>query len=186
MPDRRDRFLFLIGLAAYTVGQAVLAWLGPRSQDQTPIDYAHWLLLVGVFLLIPYAARLPRKGIALIASPVLLVGIVGVVGMCVVDLVFWALPAGELERQVFKELRQEPTIWGAFMQVLSNDVFMTGLLLVGLLEYKVSKVATALVIMSSVAILFTPQAFNAPLYAVMIIGFALAFFRYGGARPHGA
>jgi hypothetical protein len=58
MPARLEKVLFLVGLTAYTVGQVVINSLRNALHTQSPIDDAHWLLLIGVVLLVPFAVNL--------------------------------------------------------------------------------------------------------------------------------
>ena len=181
MPTRLDRGLFLAGLAIYAAGQLVITLLGWEMQNQRPVDFAHWLLIIGVALLIPYAARLPRRGLQIIASPVLIAGIIAVIGMCMIDFVFWALPSGEVENEVASILMAEPSLWTVFMKIGPNEVFMTGLLLPALAFFRTARIGTALVVVSALGILFTPQMFNAGLYSVLTIGYWLCFDRLRAA-----
>lgn len=174
MPDRIDKAMFLLGLVLFTAGQVVLNILGAASQDQHPIDYAHWLLLLGTVLLIPYTARLPREGFNLIISPVLLLSIVAMIGMNILDFTFWALPP-ELDGDVYRALSAEPTLWLPFMIAGPNEIFVTALVLPSLTLFKTSRVGTILVVAGAITMAIGTHWFNVAGYLLMIAGFFFNF-----------
>ncbi len=174
-PTNADKLFFLFGLSIYAVGQLVISILQGALQSQKPIDYAHWLLLIGVFLLIPFSAKLPRHGLHRITSPVLLAGIVCVIGMCMLDFVFWAIPSPELKSEVAGHLIAADSIWQPFMKIGPNRIFMLGLALPSLAYYRASMLGTAFVIIGVGVVVLTPQWVNALGYSVIIIGYFLNF-----------
>lgn len=174
MPDRIDKTLFLAGLGVFTLGQLLLNLLGPASQDQVPIDWAHWALILGAALLIPFAARLPRRGLGLLAGPVLIAGVLAVVGMCVIDFIFWSLPA-DLDRTLYENLSAEPAIWQVFMRWGPNEVFVAGLLLPSLLYFPVSRAGTGLVLAGALTMAVGTHWWNVAGYVLVIAGYALCF-----------
>lgn len=174
-PRAWDRGLFLFGLGLYTLGQ-ILINLGRDFVDaQSPIDFAHWLLIAGVLFLIPFVGRLPRRNIHLVTLPLLLVGIAAVIGMSVLDFVFWRLPDGELESQLAGTLIGTPVIWQPFMVIGPNHVFNAGLMLPSLSYFQASKAGTLLVIAGTLTIVLGVQWFNVIGYAVLTAGYALNF-----------
>lgn len=180
MPDRLDKALFLIGLTLFTIGQVALNILGPASQDQSPIDYAHWLLLTGSVSLIPLAARLPRRGFHLISGPVLLIGIVCIIGMNAIDFVYWTLPH-ELDMELYRHLVAQPSVWQPFMRFGPNELFITGLLLPSLgfvrISQRVTLIASGLVISGLATMIVGTQWFNVIGYGLVIAGYGLHFYR---------
>ena len=174
MPDRIDKSLFLLGLGVFTAGQVMLRFFDSAARSAMPIDVTHWLLLIGVLLLIPYAARLPREGFNRIVGPVLLLGIVATIGMNILDFVFWALPAG-LDGDVFQVLRTEPSIWQPFMRLGPNEFFVTALVLPSLMLFKVSRIGTALVVAGAVTMAVGTEWFNVAGYVLMIGGYFFNF-----------
>lgn len=179
MPDQLDKALFLLGLTLFTLGQVVLNILGPASQDQSPIDYAHWLLLIGSVLLIPLAARLPRRGFHLLSGPVLLIGIVCIIGMNAIDFVYWILPH-ELDMELYRHLVVQPSVWQPFMRFGPNELFITGLLLpsLGFIRFSDRKtwIASGLVVAGLASMIFGTQWFNVIGYSLVIVGYGLHFF----------
>tara|TARA_R110002095_G_scaffold46246_2_gene41467 strand:+ start:863 stop:1453 length:591 start_codon:yes stop_codon:yes gene_type:complete len=182
-PKYWDKALFVGGLAIYALGQ-ILINLGPDfTTQQAPIDYAHWLLIVGVLFLIPFIGRLPRQNIHLVTIPLLLAGIGFVIGMCVIDFVFWSLSDPELERALARHLIATPVIWQPFMVFGSNTVFNLGLLLPSLSYFRASRLGTILVILGTLVIFVGTQWFNVIGYLIVLAGYALNFNLLKPAGP---
>ena len=80
--------LFLIGLLLETVGQVML-YQG-SALFYKPIDFAHWCLLLGVVFLIPQVISFPDKVFSYLGIPVVIVGVVSIIGMCVIDFTLWS------------------------------------------------------------------------------------------------
>lgn len=167
--------LFLAGLAAYTLGQILLN-LGPDFVNrQQPVDYAHWLLIIGVLMLLPFAMNLPRSPVNLAAAPILVAGVGAVIGMCVLDFIFWSLPSGELESALAAHLIGTSVIWEPFMRFGPNTVFMLGLLLPSFWYFRTSRLGVALVFVGWAVIYFAPLWSNPPGYIILAIGYWLNF-----------
>lgn len=176
-PRYWDRVLFVAGLAIYTLGQTLINLGREFVERQSPVDYAHWLLLIGVLFLIPFIGRLPRRNLHLVTLPLLLAGIAAVIGMCVIDFIFWSLPAGDLENQLASALIATPSIWPVFIEIGPNHVFSLGLMLPGLSWYRASRAGTLLVIAGTLIVVLGVQWFNVIGYAVLTLGYILAFDR---------
>lgn len=181
-PGPSDRALFLVGLALYIFGQVLINLGQDFVEAQRPIDFAHWLLIAGVLFLVPFAARLPHRNIHLLTLPLLLAGIMFVIGMCVLDLVFWSLPDGDLERDIANHLVGTGAIWDPFMIYGSNHIFNAGLLLPSLSYFRKSPVGTGLVVLGTLVIVLGVQWFNVVGYVLVAAGYALNFrpLRRGG------
>lgn len=175
MVDRIDRILFITGLATYLVGQIAINAVGALHKVDIPFDYIHALMLAGVILLIPFAARLPRTFVGAIASPVLIIGIVSVVAMCVLDFVFWALPEGEMRNDVAQHLISTAVIWTPFMEWGPNEIFTIGLFLPALMYWRSAKVGLACVGLGAISIMAGPSWFNVAGYCLMLIGYSACF-----------
>ncbi|WP_417493738.1 hypothetical protein [Maricaulis sp.] len=174
-PKRIDRILFIAGLAIYVTGQ-ILINLGPGfTEQQAPIDYAHWLLIIGVLFLIPFAGRLPRRNIHLIGIPLLLAGVCFVIGMCVIDFIFWSIPDAELKRALASHLIATAVIWEPFMVFGPNTIFNLGLLLPSLSYFRASRTGTILVILGTLVIVVGTQWFNVIGYLIVLAGYVLNF-----------
>lgn len=168
-PNRTDKILLLLGLLSYWGGQTWIVITGSMTKDEIAIDVIHWLMLVGAALMIPYAARLPRQGIALVAAPLWLVGIVLIIGMCIIDFVFWSLPDPEFSRLVADQLIASDPLWVPFINYPGHP-FTIGLTLAELSFWNTSKIGTGLVLIGGIGS-------NPYGYAAVILGYLVCFWK---------
>ena len=139
-------FYFLLGLLLYTVGQFLIFIFYNDIEalhSQEPIDFSHWLMIIGVLLLIPQIGNFPKSRWNYISFPSLIFGIGLIIGMCVIDFVFWSLKEPVLKSQVTKHLINTPEIWTPFMSV-SGKIFTFGLLTSSFNYFKKSRLGVLL------------------------------------------
>lgn len=174
-PQYVDKLLFIIGLSIYVIGQMLLN----RGQDfvsaQQPVDFAHWMLLIGAVFLLPFAGRLPRRNIHLIVMPLLIAGITFIIGMCVLDFIFWSLPPGQLEDDIVRHLINTPVIWEPFISFGPNWIFGFGLGLPALSYLKTSRIGVALVAIASILMANFGREVIVYGYLMIIAGYVLCF-----------
>ena len=176
-PRRFDQIFFLIGLLLFALGQGLLAQGRDFISAQTPIDWAHWSLLIGALCMLPFVGRLPRRNLHLLSIPLLILGIAAIVGMNVIDFIAWSLPPGEFEDDVFSHLIATDVIWLPFIRYGPNEIFIAGLLLPTLSYFRVSRLGTALVYLGFVVMYVGPALFNMFGYLIMTAGYFLNFNR---------
>lgn len=174
-PRRFDQIALLLGLLIFAGGQVLLRQGPAFVSAQAPIDFAHWMLLVGALFFLPFAGRLPRRNIHLITLPLLIAGVAAVVGMCVLDFIFWSLPPGELRDQTVAHLTSTDVIWTPFITFGPNYIFVTGLALPSASYWSVSKAGVLLVIVPALSMAFFGQWVLVPAYLTMALGYALCF-----------
>ena len=128
---------FLLGLFLYTVGQFLIFifFNAGEWRNQEPIDFAHWFLLIGVLLLIPQMGNFPKSKLNLVGTPILVIGIGLMIGMCVLDFVFWSIKSSEFSSEVTTHLINTPAIWKPFMN-FNGWFFNLGLLISSLSYFK--------------------------------------------------
>ena len=175
MPNRTDKILLLLGIISYWCGQTWIVNTGSMTKEQIAIDAIHWLMLVGAALMIPYAARLPRNGIALLAAPLWLIGIVLIIGMCVIDFVFWSLPDPEFSRAVADKLIATDPLWLPFIKY-AGAPFTIGLSLAGPAYWSTTKVGVGLVVIGGGVVMAWGVGSNPYGYAVIWAGYAWIFW----------
>ena len=170
-------FYFLLGLVLYTVGQFLIFIFYNDIEtlhSQEPIDFAHWFMLIGVLLLIPQIGNFPKSRLNYISSSTLILGIGLIIGMCVLDFVFWSLKEPELKRQVSEHLINTPEIWKPFMK-FNGLLFNLGLLTSSFSYYKNSKTGTLLVLIGTLVIYTGGGWINVLGYILLTIGFYFNF-----------
>jgi hypothetical protein len=170
------KVLFLVGLAFFLVGQLLIAKGNAFIYQQKPIDFAHWFLLVGAVFLIPQTVTFARSFYSLIGIPLTLIGIVSIIGMCVLDFIWWSFPTEEMRLEFSNHISQIPSIWNPFIKIgPSSKVFNLGLLLLSL-NYWVKDKAGIIILIAANLILWhvIPLPFRIISgYALTLIAFSL-------------
>ncbi|MCL5245186.1 hypothetical protein M4I21_05155 [Cellulophaga sp. 20_2_10] len=180
MPAVVYRILFLIGVALFLTGQIILSKGNDYVYAQEPIDFAHWFLLVGVVLLIPQVVFFPKKIYSLIGIPLTLIGITCIIGMCVLDFIWWSFPNQETRNEFTKHISQVPSIWKTFMTIgPSSKIFNLGLLILSLNYLKKGKVGIVIILVANLILWhIIPLPFRLIFgYALTLIGFSIIFIQ---------
>lgn len=182
-PDRSDHILLVAGLISYIVGQSLLRPGNDFVSSLQPIDYAHWSLYLGVCLMLPFAANLPKRNLHLLTIPVLIAGISCVIGMCVIDFIFWSLPDDAFEYELARRLIATPVIWDPFITIGANYLMNIGLVMASLSWWRAARSGVLLVLAGSAILYFGTHWFNVVGYAVVTLGFVVCFGWLGRRRP---
>lgn len=144
------RILFLIGLSFFLIGQLILTRGNDFVFSQEPIDFAHWFLLVGAVLLIPQTVSFPKNIFSYIGTPLALIGIVCIIGMCVLDFIWWSFPNEEMRSEFTNHISQVPSIWKPFISIgPSSKVFNLGLLILSLNYFDKGKVGIVILLIAN-------------------------------------
>lgn len=174
----KNEWLFLIGLVIFTVGQGLTGLPLKFSVSQEPIDYMHWMMLLGALMMIPFAVTMPRTIINRIASPLLVLGVAAIVGMAVIDFILWSYGTSPDRFALVEHLQSEPVIWGPFITIGPGWIFGFGLCLPCLYYLPKVPVGALLVVVGGVML---PMGFRHYVllgYPVIILGYAWCFFRH--------
>lgn len=148
-----DQILFLFGFVLFMLGQVQLNLFGFVSQLQVLIDWVYWILLLGVSLLILFVVCLLCILFGSIVGIILIVGIVFVIGMNVIDFVFWGLD-DEMDGQFYCVIVDEFVIWGVFMCWGLGEIFIIGIGLFSLLYWWCLCFGIGLVVLGLVIMIF--------------------------------
>ena len=174
------RILFVLGLIFFLTGQVILTKGNDYVYNQEPIDFAHWFLLVGAALLIPQVVSFPKKVFSYVGIPLTLIGIVCIIGMCVLDFIWWSFPNEEMRIEFTNHIAQVPSIWKPFISIgPSSKVFNLGLLLLSLNYLKKEKLGIAIIVIANLILWhIIPLPFRLVFgYALTLIGFSFILFR---------
>jgi hypothetical protein len=178
--DITNKILFLVGLVFILIGQLILAKGNDFVYNQEPIDFAHWFLLIGVTLLIPQVVNFPKKIYSLIGIPLSLIGIVCIIGMCVLDFIWWSFPNAEMRNEFTNHISQVPSIWKPFMTIgPSSKIFNLGLLILSLNYIKKGKLGIILVFIANLILWnIIPLPYRLVFgYAITLIGFGIILLK---------
>ena len=172
------KILFIIGLLFEVIGQLLLAQGNDFVYALKPIDFAHWSLLLGVALMIPQVVSFPNKLFNYIGAPIALIGIVSMIGMCVLDFVWWSQPTQEIRNEFATHLSKFPSIWKTF--ITTGPTFLNaGLLILSFNYLKQNKLGVFLVILASLIIYFGRFIPYRLIYGYLItaVGFSWLFYQ---------
>lgn len=170
---------FLVGLAFFLMGQILLTNGNDFVYSQKPIDFTHWFLLLGVVFLIPQTFSFPRKIFSIIGNPLTLIGIVCIIGMCVLDFIWWSFPNAEMRKEFTNHISQVPSIWKPFITMgPSSKVFNLGLLILSLNYLKKNKIGISFILIANLILWHLIPLPNRHVfgYALSLIGFFIIFF----------
>lgn len=175
-----NKILFLFGLLLIIVGQVLLAKGNDFVYSQKPIDFAHWFLLVGAVFLIPQVLNFPKGIISYIGKPLSLIGIACIIGMCVLDFIWWSLPDEEARIEFTNHISNVPSIWKPFISIgSSSKVFNFGLLILSLNYLKKEKIGVVIVFIATLIlwhIIPLPYRLVSG-YSLTLIGYSLIFLK---------
>ncbi|MDO6598170.1 hypothetical protein Q4512_14700 [Oceanihabitans sp. 2_MG-2023] len=173
---------FIIGLFFFLIGQIIMSKGNDFVYAQEPIDFAHWFLLVGVVLLIPQVVSFPKEIFSILGIPLTLIGITCIIGMCVLDFIWWSFPNEELRNQFTNHISKVPSIWKPFMTIgPSSKIFNLGLLILSFNYFQNNKTGIVIILIANLILWhIIPLPFRLIFgYAITLIGFILILFRNG-------
>ena len=176
------KIFFLLGLSFFLTGQMILTKGNEFVYNLEPIDFAHWFLLVGTVLMIPQTISFPHKIYSFTGTPLTLIGIVCIIGMCVLDFIWWSFPNDEMRVEFSNHISQVPSIWKPFITIgPSSKIFNLGLLLLSLNFFKKEKIGVVFVFIGTLILWnIIPIPFRSVFgYLLTLIGFSIIFFRTG-------
>ncbi|WP_378182981.1 hypothetical protein [Aquimarina sp. SS2-1] len=123
----KTKILCLIGLALFVISYIMFSQGSVFIYSQKPIDFAHWMNLIGGALLINFNNVFPKNKMNSVASFLTTLGVFGNVGLCALDLLMWSYGndfAGRAE--LGNQISNTPSIFYPF-QVLGPSFLLTGL-----------------------------------------------------------
>ncbi|MBU2940794.1 hypothetical protein KO494_14695 [Lacinutrix sp. C3R15] len=167
---------FIMGLVLFLIGQIIMSKGNDFVYAQEPIDFAHWFLLVGVVLLIPQVVSFPKKIFSLFGIPLTLIGITCIIGMCVLDFIWWSFPNEEMRNEFTNHISKVPSIWKPFMTIgPSSKVFNLGLLILSFNYFHNNKTGIVIILIANLILWhIIPLPYRLIIgYAITLIGFSL-------------
>ncbi len=169
---------FIAGLLFEAIGQLLLAQGNEFVYALKPIDFAHWSLFLGVTLLIPQLGQFPKKTYSYLGVPVIIIGIVSIIGMCVLDFIWWSQPTQEIRNEFAGHISKFPSIWKPFITTGPNFLNI-GLLLLALNYLKQNKLGVILVVIATLIAFFGRFIPSRLIYVYVItaIGYAIIFYK---------
>lgn len=173
------KVLFVIGLLLETIAQIILSKGNEFVYALRPIDFAHWSLLIGVLLLIPQIGNFKSSLFTFIGVPIILIGIMSNIGMCVLDFIWWSQPTQEIRNEFANHLFKFPMIWKPFIS-LCPKFLIIGLFILSLNYIKEYKIGVIIIFLATIIKLFGGAFISYHLiyvYLITFIGFSFIFFK---------
>ncbi|PNQ72576.1 hypothetical protein C1T31_10500 [Hanstruepera neustonica] len=174
------KHLFLLGLLFFLIGQILLAQGQDFVYNQQPIDFAHWFLLLGAVCLMPQVVQFPKKLFSYVGIPLTIIGIACIIGMCVLDFIWWSYPNEEARIEFTKHISNVPSIWKPFISIGSTSkVFNLGLTLLALNYFKHHKWGVGLIVLGTLVLMhIIPVPYRLVVgYTLTFIGFSFVFLK---------
>jgi len=170
--------LFIIGILFESIGQLLLSNGNDFVYAQQPIDFTHWSLLIGVALMIPTIGVFPKKIYTYIGVPIIIVGIVSIIGMCVLDFIWWSQPTQEIRNKFAGQIAKSPAIWKPFISIGPNFLNI-GLILLSFNYFQENKIGVTFIIVATLIIYFGHFIPHRLIYVYLItaIGYTYLFFK---------
>jgi hypothetical protein len=137
-------------------------------------------LLVGAVFMIPQVLSFPKSIFSYIGTPLSLIGIVCIIGMCVLDFIWWSFPDEESRLAFTYHISQVPSIWKPFISIGSTSkVFNLGLLILSLNYFKKEKLGVVIICIATLILWhIIPLPFRLIFgYALTLVGFGFIFLR---------
>ena len=124
LPSSAQMRRLTAGMVVLTAGQSLLAQGHAFVMAQRPLDWVHWLLLLGAVTLMWRLTEIPVGWLGRLGRFATVAGGAAFIGMSVIDFVFWALPS-EAARQAFNsQVLQAPAISLPFITVGPSLLFL--------------------------------------------------------------
>ncbi|MGW9632031.1 hypothetical protein ACWGST_15135 [Agromyces sp. NPDC055520] len=177
-----------VSLAAMGVGQLLLSFGRDFINAQQPIDWAHWLILIGA---VGGALSISGFGygrLGRITRSLVVIGAVGFGGMVAIDLLLWTLPAEPMLDDALSAALDAPQVAVPFLWV-GPALFFIGLAVVAVEWLRLSAWAAGLFIvgtvLSGVGAATGVDGITLVSFAIMLAGLG-GLFAATSVRPHTA
>ena len=169
--------IFILGLLFEAIGQILLAQGNDFVYALKPIDFAHWSLLLGAAMLTPQLGQFPKSIFTFLGVPTIIIGIVCIIGMCVLDFIWWSQPTQEIRNEFTGQISKVPSIWKPFITIGPGFINL-GLLLLSLNYFKKHIIGVLLIILATLIISFGNFIPYRLIYVYLLtaLGYGLIFF----------
>jgi hypothetical protein len=112
------------GMILLTAGQTLLAQGYAFVMAQRPLDWSHWLLLLGAVTLTWRLTEIPVGWLGRLGRLATVAGGAAFIGMSVIDFILWCLPSDAARQAFSSQVLQAPTISLPFVSVGPSLLFV--------------------------------------------------------------
>ncbi|WP_420602456.1 hypothetical protein [Flagellimonas sp.] len=115
----------IIGLSLFVTSYWIFTKGNEFAHSQKPIDFAHWLNLVGAVLMLNLNNIFPKNKIGKIASSLTILGVVAFIGLNTIDFISWSFGNDNDSRNAFfNHLANTPAIAFPFVYIGPSLLFL--------------------------------------------------------------
>ncbi len=115
----------IIGLSIFVISYWIFTKGNEFAHSQKPIDFAHWLNLIGAVLLLNFNKIFPKNKIGKVASILTTLGVIAFVGLNTIDFISWSFGNDNNGRiEFFNQLADTPAIAFPFVYVGPSLLFL--------------------------------------------------------------
>lgn len=149
----KTRHLCLLGLLFFLFSYLLFSKVLPDFR--VPIDFAHWLNLIGACLLLSFNDFFPKNKLNSIASFITFLGVIAHVGLCTIDFILFSFENDDFARnQLSNHISNSPFIFYPFI-IVGPSLLFIGLTIHAFTFIKTNTVSALLVLIGAVAIGFS-------------------------------
>lgn len=175
--NTKNAYIILwVSLLAMGLGQLLLSFGRDFVAGQKPIDWAHWLLLVGAVGAAASFLRMQQGTLGRVARLFVVLGAVGFTGMVAIDILLWTIPEAPAVDDAIDIALDSPAVAVPFLWVGPSLLFM-GIALKALEWWRQSTWAAALTLVGTLLNGFG-QATRS--YTVILLSFVLMLVGLAG------
>lgn len=121
----KSKTICIIGLSLFVISYWVFSKGNEFAYSQKPIDFAHWLNLIGAVLLLNFNKVFPKNKIGKIASVLTSIGVIAFIGLNIIDFISWSFGNDNDGRNAFfNHLVNTPAIAVPFVYVGPSMLFL--------------------------------------------------------------
>ena len=115
----------IIGLSLFVISYWIFTKGNEFAFSQKPIDFAHWLNMIGAVLLLNFNKVFPKNKIGKVASILTILGVIAFIGLNTIDFISWSFGNDNDGRNAFfNQLANTPAIAFPFVYVGPSLLFL--------------------------------------------------------------
>ncbi len=115
----------IIGLLLFVMSYWIFSKGNEFAHSQKPIDFAHWLNLIGAVLLLNFNKIFPKNKLGKVASILTTLGVIAFIGLNTIDFISWSFGTDNDGRdEFFNQLANTPSIAFPFVYVGPSLLFI--------------------------------------------------------------
>ncbi|WP_026706010.1 hypothetical protein [Flavobacterium soli] len=121
----KPKSICLIGLLFFVVSYMLFSQGSKVAYFQEPIDFAHWLNLIGATLLLSFNKVFPKNNLNSVASFLTALGVIAHIGLCTIDFIMWSFGNDDTARMELSEhISNTPSILYPFIIIGPSLLFI--------------------------------------------------------------